>query len=433
MILMRRLNVLILHRMGDPRYHREAIRALEYMIPECRTDINCIVHDFDLPFPEYLKEIEYHLIVLGPTFLCNRYHPLAFARVLHEFDFIRESSACKVAMPQDDYDCSGVLDEWMVRWRVDLVYTVCPEHWDVLYPTYLKIGEVRLGYTGYISDSWIVAWKNPKPHSQRSVDVSYRASKLPANFGSLGRLKSDIAHRFLNLIPSGKMRLDISVETNDMIPGSQWHTFLENSRFCLVTASGSSLLDVNGGYRKKVNEFYLKYPKASFEEIERKCFPGQDGKYVFTAISPRNIEAALAETVQIATPGSYSGLMHPLEHYIPLNEDCSNISDVLVMMADQDVVERIKQKCKEVILAEPRLRRTVIVDEIIKFAESVVSKRNIIGTCQVVVEKEFGRYEQEVKGIARRFWLRRRVKSGLSAVAIKLGAKQVKRWLFPIK
>jgi hypothetical protein len=58
---MRRLNVLILHRMGDPRYYRESVRALEYMIPECRADINSIVHDCDLPFPEYLKKIEYHL------------------------------------------------------------------------------------------------------------------------------------------------------------------------------------------------------------------------------------------------------------------------------------------------------------------------------------------------------------------------------------
>ncbi len=430
---MRCLNVLILHRMGDPRFHREAVRALEYMIPECRADINCIVHDCDLSFPEYLKEIDYHLIVLGPTFLCSRYHAPTLVKVLHEFDFLRESNACKVAMPQDDYDCSGILDEWMVRWKVDLVYTVCPEHWDVLYPTYLKIGEVRLGYTGYISESWIDTWQNPKPHNQRSIDVSYRASKLPANFGSLGRLKSDIALRFLNLIPLGKLCLDISVDSKDMIPGNQWHTFLEDSRFCLVTASGSSLLDVNGGYREKVNEFCLKYPKASFEEIERKCFPGQDGKYVFTAISPRNIEAALAETVQIATPGAYSGLMHPYEHYIPLNEDCSNIENVLVMMADQGLVEGIKQKCKEALLAEPRLRRAVIVDEIIQFAESVVSKRNIIGTSQVAVKKEFGRYEQEIKGIARRFWLQRRIKSGLSAFSTKLGAKQVKSWLFSRK
>jgi hypothetical protein len=430
---MRRLNVLILHRMGDPRHYREAVRTLEYMIPECRADINCIVHDCDLPFPKYLKEIKYHLIVLGPTFLCARYHHKSFVKVLHEFDFIRKSRACKVAMPQDDYDCSAILDEWMLLWSVDLVYTVCPENWSVLYPTFLRFGEVRLGFTGYISDSWIEAWKYPKPYSKRSIDVSYRASTLQANFGRLGRLKSDIAGMFLSLIPSGKKHLDISVDPKDMIPGSKWHSFLEDSRFCLVTASGSSLLDTNGEFRQKVNDFYLKNPKASFEEIERECFPNQDGKYIFTAISPRNIEAALTETVQIATPGSYSGLMHPLEHYIPLNEDCSNINEVLLMMDDLKLVEQMKQKCKKAILGEARLRRSVIVDEIINFAESVVAKRNIISTGQDEVEKKFGRYKKEVKRIALRFWFLRRIKSGLKAVAIILGYKYVKTLLLKTK
>ncbi len=72
---MSRLNILVLHRMGDPISYRESIYALEYMIPECRADVNCVVHDADLKFPKYLEEVEYHLIVLGPTFLCSRYNP----------------------------------------------------------------------------------------------------------------------------------------------------------------------------------------------------------------------------------------------------------------------------------------------------------------------------------------------------------------------
>ena len=33
---------------------------------------------------------------------------------LADLDFVRQSSAFKVAMPQDEYDCNAILDQWMV-------------------------------------------------------------------------------------------------------------------------------------------------------------------------------------------------------------------------------------------------------------------------------------------------------------------------------
>jgi hypothetical protein len=99
------------------------------------------------------------------------------------------------------------------------------------------------------------------------------------------------------------------------------------------------------------------------------------------------------------------------------------------MMANQNVVERIKRNCKEVMINEPRLRRKIIVDEIIQFAESVVTKRKIVGTSQLLVEREFGRYEQEIKSISRRFWLRRRIKSRLVAVALKYFPRRLIKYI----
>jgi hypothetical protein len=429
---MSRMNVLVLHQMGDPRYRREAVRALEYMIPESRNDVNCIVHDAGIPFPKYLRDIDYHLIVLGPTFLCNRYDPKALARTLAHYDFIRESSACKVALPQDDYDCSKILDDWMVHWKIDRVYSVCPDKWEILYPGYLIKGEISLGYTCYISDSWLDRWSKPKPHNHRSIDISYRASKLPANFGQLGNLKGDIARRFQESLPRNDLRLDISVDPKDMIPGSRWHYFLEDSKFCLSTPSGSSLLDPNGEFRAKVMHYTLSHPQAQFQEIAQHCFGDADGKYIFSAISPRNIEAALAETVQIATYGPYSGLMSPMEDYILLAEDCSNIHDVLRLMADTSYVKKIKSRCKESVLSAPRLRRTVIVNEIIEFAQSIVTERKLSPGDQAKTEQLLKRYASEIKGLAWRHWLRYRFRGGLRSVAIKLGARHVQRWLLTL-
>ena len=304
MIRADKLNILVLYQMGDPKYWRSAVRDLEFMLPVHAPAHHYIMHSGDMPLPEFVKEIEFHGIILGPTFLGNRYNADAFARVLRDYDFIRTSNAFKIALPQDDYDCSGILDRWMVAWDIDVVYSVCPNHWDILYPKFSSKGCIKLGYTGYVSERWVESWKSPKPFEDRKIDVSYRAKRLPPNFGSIGHIKGAIGDLFKSKVNGLGLKLDISTDTRDMIPGGKWHKFIENSKFCLATNSGSSLLDPEGEIRSKVNQYLLHFPDADFDEVEKNCFPGEDGKYVFTTISPRNIEAALAKTVQLATPGS---------------------------------------------------------------------------------------------------------------------------------
>ena len=422
------MNILCLHHMGDPKYRLEAVRALECMVAEVRPDLNVVVHDCDVPLPGYMKDIDYDLIVLGPTFLCNRYSPRNLKSALSEFEFIKHSNACKVALPQDDYDCSEILENWLLDWDVSLVYTVSPEHWPSLYPRLSKKGKIRLGYTGYISQDWIDSWGSPKPNELRTIDVSYRASKLPANFGSHGQLKWEIAHRFTKAMDiMSNMRLDISVDPKDRISGKGWHDFLENSKFCLTTAPGSSLLDPRGAFRSCVNRYVARKPKASFCEIEAVCFAGEDKRFLFTMLSPRNLESALSETVQIATPGSYSGLMQPYEHFIPLAENCSNIAEVFELMNDTLHVGKIKKQCKEAVLSEPRLRRTNIVNEIIDFAENFLSNHQRgVAADQGRTKSAFDLYNSEIKKIENSYWRRKRLFLTARSVASKLGARRIR-------
>jgi hypothetical protein len=420
------MNILCLHRMGDPQLRLEAVRSLEYMFAEVRSDLNVLVHDANIPFPSYMKDIEYDLIVLGPTFLCSRYSSRMVKQTLRDYDFVKHSTCCKVALPQDDYDCSAILENWLIDWNISVVYTVCPDNWNALYPILSKRGLLRLGYTGYISQDWINAWTNPKCFDSRHIDVSYRASKLPANFGSLGQLKWQIAGRFLaSLDVDNDLHLDVSVDHKDRIPGTEWHAFLEDSKFCLTTPSGSSLLDPYGSIRSSIKQYLRRNPFAAFADIESACFPGQDCRYLFSALSPRNLEAALAETVQIATPGSYSGLMQPFIHFIPIEEDCSNISDVLAMISDKGLVKEIQKRCKDSILSEPRLRRLNIVNEIVAFAENFLSnKAGVASVDQNHVRYVFDLYRSDMLEAERSFWIRRRYLSRILASA-KEGARYI--------
>lgn len=403
---------------------------LEYMITEHAVDSKCIIHDADLPFPDYLRDVEYHLIVLGPTFLCNRHTKSIFEKALNDYSFIKSSRACKIALPQDDYDTSGVLDRWMVDWNIDRVYSVIPHHLNLLYPNYSQCGDIKLGFTGYISDDWIKVWANPKPHKIRTIDISYRTHNNSVNRCSLRNLKYAIADRFSQQIRAiaPHIRLDISANTKDLIPGTRWHEFVENSKFCLTTPSGSSLLDPEGIFRRRVIQYCIRNPNANFQDVAKACFQGKDNQYIFSAISPRNIEAALAETIQIATPGSYSELMMPLEHLIPLKEDCSNVAEIIEMMQDYSFLQYIQRNCKASILDEPRLRVKTIVDEIITFAEHIVTQRRISGTTQERVNQLFSRYEQDIESCAKLYWRKQQIIRDIKSLATKFGARRIKNF-----
>jgi hypothetical protein len=397
------------------------------MIPEARPDVDCVVHDTSIPLPWELAVFPWDLIVLGPTFLCARYNDSRFSQTLRDFEWVRDSKACKVALPQDDYDCSTILDDWMSDWSVDYIYNVCPNNWEVLYPKSSQNSEIRLGYTGYISDEWIRTWESPKPLGERPIDVSYRAAKLPANFGRIGQLKSDIAQSFLDRFPStSKRELDISTDPRAVIPGVAWHRFMEDSKFCLVAPSGSSILDPRNEIRRCVQAFTALRPNATFEEIEKHCFPGIDGEHVFTAISPRNIEAALAQTVQIAVVDSYSGLLEPNEHYIPLDENCSNIDDVVAAMDDHALTERLRIRAKEAILSAERLRATAIVDEILSLAGISSTRMARVEPSRQEFQRVQSIHGEKVLSVSEKFWKYQRRRTWVRRLFAKLGAGRVR-------
>jgi hypothetical protein len=364
------LNILVLHAMGPPATWRQAIVDLELAIPRRAPGHRILVHNAARPLPSFVKRLDVHGIVLGPTFLCARYAPALYARRREEYDFIARSPAVKIALPQDDYDCAAILDRWMVEWNVDRVQTVCPDHWDALYPRYRAHGgRITLGATGYITPELLARSHFPKPHAEREIDVFYRASCLPPNFGSIGHIKGAIAGRFARAFQDTVLRLDISVEARDVIHGSRWHDVLESSRFTLGTPSGSSLLDPEGEYRARVNRFLEDRPDASFAEAAEACFPGQDRRFVFTAISPRTFEAALLHTGQLLVEGTGGGFLEPDEHYIPLREDCGNRDDVLEALQDRSAVERMVRRCRDALLARPELRIETHVADLLQDIE----------------------------------------------------------------
>jgi hypothetical protein len=423
------LNILVLHRLGDPRYWRTAVRDLEFLLPDHAAGHHYVVHAADQPLPPYIRDLRFHGIVLGPTFLCARYARHTFAQVLSEFDFIRTSDAFKIAMPQDDYHANALLDDWMVDWGVDTVYAACADHWDVLYPKYSVSGNILQGYTSYIASAWIERWRNTVPFTSRPIDVSYRARRLPANFGRIGHIKGTIGERFAAHPASRGLNLDLSTADADVIAGAEWHAFLDRSRFCLATNTGSSVLDPVGAIQHCVERYEMRHPAAGFEEIEAHCFPGLDGRYTFTAISPRNIEAALAQTAQIATPGPYGGILRAGDHYISLDPDCRNVPDVIDQMRDRVRVERIRDDAREAVMSVPELRASAHADRLIGQIDVGAAAKHVGATPAADLQRALARYQADVIDQSERFWQKRRRRLQIHQLLVALGARKIKRWL----
>ena len=416
---MKKLNILSLHRMGDPRFRRKAVVDLEYFMPHHFPDHNHIVHDASLVPPWYLKNINWDATLLGSTFLCKVLHSDELISAYHDYEWIKESKALKFAFPQDDYDNSELLDQWMCDWLVDVVYTVLYDHAEILYPKYKKIGEIKEGYTGFISEDMKKKWSQTKPHDQRMIDVSYRATKFNAYYGNLGHIKGVIGERFEKAAQDYGLNMDISTNQADMIPGEKWHEFLENSKFCLATPSGSNILDKKGKIKLKIKEFLSMNPDSSFDEISRNCFGDQMGKYNFTAISPRNIEAALAETVQIAVPGQYSNIMIPYEDYIPLEEDCSNIDEVIEIMNDREKVEDIAKNIKDKILNNLKLSMSHHANEIMK--QIIENQKKDKQSSSVLDNKYFRKYRRFETFRVKIYWMKYYIREYLKKILKSIG------------
>jgi hypothetical protein len=352
---MNNLKVLVMHSLGDPKkassFLINHVAALIKYYPEH----SYVYHDTTTNSPDSLTGVHFDAIVFDVTFWTARWaEDNRMIRLKIDYAFIKDTQAIKIALPQDEYDCSEILDRWLCEWKIDVVFSVIDGYWDILYPNYSKMGKIKLGYTGYI-DNTLLSYKI-KPWSQRAIDIGYRAKKLPPYFGYIGENKWRIGEVVRNLAKSSGIIADISLGDEGTLLGDDWLSFINNCKFTLGAVSGSSLLDPVGAIQRSVRSYILRYPEATYEEVRAECFAGKDGIYEFTAISPRVLEAGMLESCQILTEGVYSGILEPWQDYIPLKSNGENFEDVTRAMKDFAFCSKIINNCKLKLLENKALR-----------------------------------------------------------------------------
>lgn len=358
------MNILVLHAMGNPRKWLRSIAAFELGLPKFDVGHNYLVHNASLPLPKFVQDFRFDMIIINSSFLTSVFDRQRLNQLKTEYGFLKYTDAFKVALPQDDYYCSEELDKLVTEWGVNLLYTVCPKHWDVLYPNYSRTtGKLLLGYTGYITPEILSQSVSPKARNSRSRDLSYRASGKPSFPNKLATLKAQIGNIFLENLANDSLKLDISSKTSSFINGAAWWDFIEDSKCVLGSMSGSSNLIRNHETVDRIRAYQKMMPDANDEEIIKNCMSSADAANIYEAISPRVIEAALLNSVQILVKGEYSEILRPYEDYMPIMgnflqgertiNNKEEITEVLNSFATQ---EALSTHCRETILSFDRLR-----------------------------------------------------------------------------
>ena len=146
------MNILVLHGLGNDfaRARGTSVAHLlcfEKYAPEHRY----LYQDLARPVSSSLKQFPFDLILIDGTFLCWRWvRPRQLLEELkNRYEWIADHPAVKIAFPQDDYDHSQILDEWLDEWNIDFVYSACANHGTVLYPLVTaKPGKLVSALTG---------------------------------------------------------------------------------------------------------------------------------------------------------------------------------------------------------------------------------------------------------------------------------------------
>jgi hypothetical protein len=308
-----------------------------------------------LGVPPAARRARFDAVVLHTTLLCARWFA-RFPAVRAQLAWLADVPALKIALPQDEYDHSAVLDDWLAELGVGLVGSnfraaVRP----LLYPRLHNAARFVHVLTGYLDEQTAravaPALRSP---AGRPLDVVYRANRLPYWFGRHGQLKHEVAVRVAAAADRLGLKTDISTDPRDTIQSDRWYAFLASARATIGCESGASALDPRGEIQAAVRRLLAERPGLTFEEVSARLPRGWDD-YRFFAIGPRHLEAVLTRTCQVLVEGEYDGLLRPNDHYLPLRRDFGNLADVLAQVRDDEVVSKITNRAYEEICRSGRV------------------------------------------------------------------------------
>ena len=321
---------------------------------------------------------------LPPSFNINRYSAVVIHNtVSYNIDNLRsldrllpvklnDYDGVKMLLKQDENYRFREIASYIGEVGFDVVFTCLPEdEIEKVYPRAI-VGGVKFirMLTGYVTPT-LRKFRCDNEH--RPIDIGYRGSIQPLDFGRLAFEKRKIGDDVNALLRDRGLRLDISNRWEDRIGGIGWLNFLSSCKATLGAESGASVFDLDGdlevrckGAIEKLGEFS---PDHEYAESYLKFLSDIEGNVKYNQISPRHFEAIATKTLQILYPGEYSSIIKPGLHYVALSRDYGNIDEVLSCVLDDSRRVEITSRAYEEVL----LNRNNWIESFIKTVDVEIS------------------------------------------------------------
>ena len=257
---------------------------------------------------------------------------------------LKQFSGRKIQFIQDDYRWVDAITAVMREIGIDELYTLVPEGEIQKIWTEDRLPGVQKFNTlaGYIPER-LCGLSTPLT-AARPLDIGYRGRVLPYWLGRIGQEKMWIGQGVQARAEQFGLHCDIAWNEQDRIYGEQWDAFLDSCKATLGTESGATITDFDGSIEAAVRKYVSAYPEADFEEVYQHVLHPNEGNVRMNIISPKIFEAISHRTALILFPGSYSGVLQPWKHYLPLEKDFSNLPEVVAKVKHieslQDMVDR---------------------------------------------------------------------------------------------
>ena len=299
--------------------------------------------------PKKILKIDFDLVIYHYTFTTLKtLGKKRFLKFLNKISILKNIGGFKIALPQDEYHFVEEISIFYKNFNVDMIFSVFTKRnlidFEKLFPyekTGIKFYESVL--TGYASEAPKTIDLTTFSIKNKTIDLGYRARKLPYVYGNTGFNKWKISEAFLKYSNYKNLKLDISNQRKDELLGSNWTIFLKKCRCVLGTEGGVSVYDEIGDIEKKINAHLIINPKAKFHEIEKKFLLDDEAIMNYSMITPRVFEAVEAGACLVLLNGEYNGILKADYHYISVNKNFDNIDTVIEKIRDIDYCKKIAQ------------------------------------------------------------------------------------------
>lgn len=284
-------------------------------------------------FPEKLDELSFHGILLHYSLFGGR-------KYIPDNKFSEYIKSCqesyKVAFFQDEHHYCQQRFKFINEYKLDCVYTLLePEFFADVYYKYTSVPKCVYHLPGYASEKMMAAGQAyGLEDSLRSIDIGYRGRRLEAYMGAGSQEKGEIAEYFARHADETGLSLNLGIHEKDRLYNEQWYKFLGNCKAVLGVEAGVSVFDLEDGVRNEYDRVMKSNPGADFFELGKDLLERWEDNIYYRTISPRHFEAAAFRNCQILFEGKYSGIMKPMNHYIPLKKDYSNFEEVIRLFKD---------------------------------------------------------------------------------------------------